>query len=266
VEKEHDAGRPGGSAHPEISLVLPCYDEEDVVGKTVDDLFDAFGAARRRLEVVAVDNGSSDRTGEILRGLAQLRRGLVVTRVEENRGYGNGLLVGLPLATAPWVGILCADGQVAAADVARLYLLAETSKEPRVCKVRRRFRRDGLRRKIVSVAYNLAMNVLFPGIGSIDVNGNPKLLPRASLERMHLGSRDWFLDAEILLEARRLRLPVLEIDVAGHARGGGASNVRASTCLEFVRNILRFRFAPPEPRVDPRSDLLAPGRDAMSGR
>lgn len=227
---------------PELSLVMPCYDEEDVVERTVGDLFAAFDAAGLRLELIAVDNGSRDRTGAILAALAQRDARLVVARVELNQGYGNGILAGLPLARAPWVGILCADGQVAAEDVALLFALAEPEAGPRLLKVRRRFRPDGIRRKIVSVLYNVFMTVLFPGIGSIDVNGNPKMLPREALERMSLVSKDWFLDAEILIKARRLLLPVVEVDVVGHARGGGRSNVRASTCLEFARHLFAYRF------------------------
>jgi glycosyltransferase involved in cell wall biosynthesis len=241
------------STLPALSLVLPCYDEESVIEKTVAELFAAFERVDRSLELVAVDNGSRDRTGEILLELSRRHVRLVTTRVDTNRGYGNGLLAGLPLATAPWVGILCADGQVAAEDVAALFLSAERSNQPALFKVRRRFRRDGLKRKIVSIAYNFAMAALFPGLGSIDVNGNPKLLPRAWMERMDLQALDWFLDAEMLLAARRLGLPVVEIDVVGFARGGGASNVRASTCLEFARNILRERFGGRR-RVDPTSD------------
>lgn len=227
---------------PELSLVLPCYDEEEVVERTVTDLFAAFDAAGRRLEIVAVDNGSRDRTGAILAACAARDPRLLVARVAVNEGYGNGLLAGLPLARAPWVGILCADGQVAAEDVRRLFDLAEPEEGPRLLKVRRRFRRDGLRRKVVSILYNALMVVVFPGIGSIDVNGNPKILPREALARMGLVSKDWFLDAEILIKARSLLLPVVEIDVAGYARSGGRSNVRASTCLEFARNLVAYRI------------------------
>jgi glycosyltransferase involved in cell wall biosynthesis len=227
---------------PALSLVLPCYDEEEVIEKTVEDLFAGFARAGETLEIVAVDNGSRDRTGEILAELSRRHPTLVTRRVPTNLGYGHGLLAGLPHATAPWVGFLCADGQVAAEDVVRLFVSAKSAKEPALFKVRRRFRRDGLRRKIVSVLYNLLMAAIFPGLGSIDVNGNPKLLPRSWLERMRLASQDWFLDAEVMLEARRLGLPVVETDVAGFARAGGASNVRATTCLEFARNILRARF------------------------
>ena len=229
------------SAEPELSLVMPCYDEEEVVERTVGELFDAFGRAGRRLELIAVDNGSRDRTGAILAELARRDPRLVVARVEANAGYGNGILAGLPLARAPWVGIVCADGQVAAGDVARLFALADPEEGPRLYKVRRRFRKDGIRRKVVSVLYNVLMAVLYPGLGSIDVNGTPKLLPREALARMGLASKDWFLDAEILIRARSLRLRVVEVDVAGQSRGGGRSNVRASTCLEFARNLFAWR-------------------------
>jgi glycosyltransferase involved in cell wall biosynthesis len=249
---------PDDDLRPDLSLVMPCYDEEEVVGATVAELFAAFERSGKRLELVAVDNGSRDRTGEILAELARRHPRLVVVRVDVNRGYGNGLLAGLPLATAPWVGILCADGQVAAEDVAALFEKAARSQVPRLYKVRRRFRRDGLRRKIVSVAYNLTMAVLFPRLGSIDVNGNPKILPREWLERMRLESKDWFLDAEILIRARSLGLPVVESDVVGHARGGGASNVRLSTCWEFAVNLWAHRFG--------GRRRAAPGTETRSSR
>lgn len=252
-----------GLVSAELSLVMPCYDEEDVVECTCTDLLAAFSAAGRRLELIAVDNGSRDRTGAILAALAERDPRLVVARVEENQGYGNGILAGLALAHAPWVGLLCADGQVAAEDVAKLFALADPEAGPRLLKVRRRFRRDGIRRKIVSVLYNGLMIVLFPGIGSIDVNGNPKILPREALERMNLVSKDWFLDAEILIKARSLLLPVVEVDVVGYAREGGQSNVRASTCLEFVRHLFAYRFlgrgktGPDRARTDPDRAVMS---------
>lgn len=227
---------------PEISLVMPCYNEEDVVEATVADLFDAFEKGGHVLELVAVDNGSTDRTGEILNGLARGPRRILVPRVAVNQGYGNGLLAGLRAATAPWVGILCADGQVEAADVVKLFEIAQRSRDPKLVKVRRRFRMDGWKRKVTSIVYNGVITVLFPGLGSIDINGNPKILPRDFLERMQLESRDWFLDAEIMIKARRLGLPVFELNVLGQMREGGASNVRLSTLWEFVVNLALWRL------------------------
>lgn len=229
-------------APPEISLVMPCFNEEAIIRNTVGDLFAAFERAGRRLELVAVDNGSRDHTGEILASLVKQHSGLVVVRIEVNHGYGDGLLAGLPRCTAPWIGIICADGQVEATDVVKLFEVALRGGQPRLVKVRRRFRMDGFRRKVISIAYNGITATLFGGLGSIDVNGNPKILPREWLKRMRIESRDWFLDAEIMIKAKRMGLPVLELNVLGHPRAGGASNVRASTCWEFVKNLLAYRF------------------------
>jgi glycosyltransferase involved in cell wall biosynthesis len=231
-----------GSDPPQLSLVMPCFNEEEVVAETLGDLRGAFAQHGFDLEIVAVDNGSSDRTGAILEELAAEDPRLVPVRVARNEGYGHGILSGLPACSAPWIGLICADGQVDADDVARLFRDALRSPEPKLFKVRRRFRMDGWLRKLVSVTYNLGTAVLFPGLGSIDVNGNPKILPAEAVRRMQLQSKDWFLDAEIMIKARRMGLPVHETNVFARMRGGGTSNVRPTTCLEFARNLARARL------------------------
>lgn len=228
---------------PDLSLVIPCYNEEEIVGTTIAELLTAFGAAGHRLEIVAVDNGSTDRTGDILRQIAGASDQVTCHRIEVNRGYGNGLLAGLAVATAPWVGITCADGQVSAPDTVKLYEIAARSGGRKLVKVRRRFRMDGFTRKVTSITYNLLTAALFGGLGSIDINGNPKILPRDYLERMNLRSKDWFLDAEIMIKAKRLALPVIEMNIMAQMREGGKSNVRPGTCWEFFVNLLRYRFA-----------------------
>src|SRR5262245_8509365 len=141
--------------HPDLSLVMPCFNEEDSVGYTVRRLLTAFESAGYELELVAVDNGSSDKTGEIIKAIAIQDSAVVYHRLEVNEGYGGGVLSGIPLCTAPWIGIVAADGQVDAEDTVQLYEAIIHSKGQVLGKVRRRFRMDGLKRKIVSVFYNL---------------------------------------------------------------------------------------------------------------
>jgi hypothetical protein len=140
------------------------------------------------------------------------------------------------------VGTVPADLQVDAEDVYKVYKIAAATHAPHLVKVRRRFRLDGFKRKLVSTIFNLGTNVLFGGVGSIDINGNPKILPRDYVQRMNLESRDWFLDTEILIKAKRLGLRVIELNVLGQMREGGESNVHTTTCWEFVVNLLRWRF------------------------
>ncbi len=230
------------SQSPDISVVVPCYNEEGIIGYSIPKLSKAFRLSGFRLELVAVDNGSTDRTGEIIAELAVQDPSIVPHRVVQNQGYGHGLLSGLSVATAPWVCFIPADGQVDAEDTVRLFEAALASGTDVVAKARRRFRMDGLYRKLVSTAYNVFIRTLWPKLQSIDVNGTPKIAPRALLLNMRLQSEDWFLDPEIMLKAHYMGVRVLEFNVFARLRGNGLSHVRATTCWEFARNLLRYRF------------------------
>lgn len=59
----------------DISLVMPCYNEEEIIGYTIPKLLDAFEKAGVRLELIAVDNGSSDQTGAIIKQFAATNPG-----------------------------------------------------------------------------------------------------------------------------------------------------------------------------------------------
>jgi len=233
-----------GLEQPDLSLVMPCYNEEESIPVTIPRLVGAFESAGYRLELVAVDNGSRDGTSRALAKLAERHSGVKVHRVEVNQGYGFGLLSGIPHCTAPWIGFIPADGQVDAADVVHLYESAAASRGDVVAKVRRRFRMDGLRRKLVSITYNVLVRVLWPRLDTLDVNGTPKILPRKALLAMRLESRGWFLDPEMMIKAHLMGLRVLEFNAFARMRGSGTSHVRAETCLEFLRNLVIYRFTP----------------------
>jgi glycosyltransferase involved in cell wall biosynthesis len=230
---------------PELSVAIPCYNEQECLPVTMPALASALGQAGVDYELVLVDNGSTDRTREIIDELAAQGLPIVKGMVRRNIGFGHGLRTGLSLARGRIVGTLCADGQVGPESVLEVYAAIRDAREPTLAKVRRRFRKDGLVRKVVSVTYNGVMHLLFPGLRALDLNGHPKLLHRETLEQMELASDDWFLDAEIMLKARHLGLQVIEIDVPGYAREGGTSNVSMDTVREFLRNILRYRTGRP---------------------
>ena len=227
----------------DISFVMPCYNEESAIGYTIPKLIEAFETAGHHLELIAVDNGSWDKTGEIIKCLASQNPAVVYHRVETNEGYGHGILSGIALCHAPWIGIIPADGQVDAEDVVRLYEAAAATSGQVVAKVRRRFRMDGLRRKVISVAYNLFACLLWPRLESIDLNGSPKILPREAVMAMHLQSKGWLLDPEIMIKAHYMGLKILELNVFARMRANGLSHVHMTACWDFFWTLLRYRFS-----------------------
>jgi len=234
-------GRPGTG--PEISLVMPCYNEEAIVAQTIRRTLHAFQVPGYRLELVAVDNGSHDRTGEIIKEFEAAGAGVTYVRVEKNQGYGFGILSGIPHCTAPWIGFIPADSQVDAEDTVRLYEEALACEEAVVVKARRRFRMDGFTRKVVSVTYNMLFRTLWPRIASFDINGLPKLMPREVVRRMQLSSSDWFLDPEIMIKSHYLGVRCIEYNVFARMRSRGLSHVSAATCVNFFSGLIRYRFS-----------------------
>lgn len=227
---------------PDISFVMPCYNEQDVIPYTIPQFVQAFEKAGFKLELVACDNGSSDRTGEIIKGFVAAGLPVVYHRVEPNEGYGNGILKSIPVCSAPWIGMIPCDGQVDAEDVTRLFEVVRHTDGKVLGKVRRRFRMDGFSRKVVSILYNIFVWMLWPRLGSIDVNGSPKITHRNVLAAMDLRSKNWFLDPEIMVKAQYLGVRVIEMNVFARMRSNGLSHVRATTCVEFFVNLLKFKF------------------------
>ena len=228
---------------PDLSFVVPCYNEEEIVTYTLKRLLSAFSEAGYELELVVVDNGSTDRTGRVVRQLASKHPSIVQHRVEVNEGYGWGVISGIPHCTAPWIGIIPADGQVDAEDVVRLYEAVISTDGNVVGKVRRRFRMDGLYRKFVSTSYNVFIRMLWPRLGSIDINGSPKLLPAKAIREMELSSKGWLLDPELMIKAHYMGMRVMEFNVFSRMRGNGVSHVSTTTCWEFLTNLLYFRLS-----------------------
>jgi glycosyltransferase involved in cell wall biosynthesis/dTDP-4-dehydrorhamnose 3,5-epimerase-like enzyme len=230
------------AGRPDISIVMPCYNEEVAIQGTAPEIIDTFRREGVAIQLVLVDNGSTDRTGEIIDKMIDTGYPIKKIYFEKNQGYAGGILGGLKNCDAPIIGYLCADGQVSAEDCYLAYRLILGREDRILSKVRRRFRKDSIKRKIVSVIYNGMMHALYGGLGAIDINGSPKIFSKHTFEAMNLVSRDWFLDPEIIVKAKYLGLRVIEIDVEGNARRGGASNVNMGTIGEFLKNIFQYRF------------------------
>lgn len=99
----------------DVSVVIPAYNEERAIGATLDEVKAAISASRRRYEIVVVNDGSADKTGD-----EAARRGARVVTHRRNRGYGAALKSGVLAARAAIVLFYDADNQFDAADIDRL--------------------------------------------------------------------------------------------------------------------------------------------------
>ena len=91
------------AAAPEISVVIPCLNEEEAVGKVVDQAFEGIRKSGRTGEVIVVDNASTDASAEVA-----AEHGAIVVR-EERPGYGSAYLAGLAVARGDYIVMGDAD-------------------------------------------------------------------------------------------------------------------------------------------------------------
>lgn len=224
----------------EISLVFTFFNEENNCLQVIPPLIQTLEKAAFSFQMVLVNNGSVDKTGELLEQMARLDPRLTVAHVSINQGYGGGILEGLGHTTGQFIGYLSGDGQVTAEDVLKV-LETIRHKGYDLVKAKRIVRGDGLVRLIVSKVYNAFMRIMF-GCPSEDLNGTPKVFRRELLPILDLRSKDWFIDPEIMIKSTKLGLKIAEVPIVFHPRKEGKSSVHVGTIFEFLKNAFFFPF------------------------
>lgn len=106
------------SAAPELSLVIPVYNERDNVGVLLEEI--AAALSSRSYEVIAVDDGSTDDSLEVLKGLTRKHPELRILSFEANAGQSAALVAGFQAARGRTVVTLDADLQNDPADIPAL--------------------------------------------------------------------------------------------------------------------------------------------------
>lgn len=226
---------------PQLSVVVPCYNE----AAGLPELLDRFARATEHapLEVVLVDNGSTDDSAAVLeRELPRFQdRPLRVVTVETNRGYGFGIMAGLRTCLTPMCAITHADLQTDPYDVVRAWELMQRQPDPNRTLVKGR-RRGRPRLDHATSAVMGALASVAARSWLHEVNAQPKLFPRAFLEQIEQPPDDFNLDLYLLFKARRAGLRVVEMDVTFPPRPHGVSSW-ASTLVgrrKFIETTLRY--------------------------
>jgi len=228
---------------PELSAILLGYRSGTALVPLAERLHASLERSGHSFELVLVanyDEGSEDPTPEVAAGLAERHAGTRVVASPKRGGMGWDLRSGLDAAIGDVLVVIDGDGQYDPDDVVRAFQVLRES-GAQVVTGRRTSRGDGLLRRVVTIAYNLTFLLLFPRRAVWDVNGKPKALTRAAYQRLDLVSDDWFLDAELLLEARRVGHTVRQLPVA-YSTGSRASFVKPGAILEFARHMVRYRL------------------------
>lgn len=225
---------------PALSLVIPCYNEARNLPLLIGRLEESF-VAGSDAEVILVDNGSTDESRAILRGLDG-HPVIRSTRVEVNQGYGFGVLAGLRAARGAHLGWTHADMQTDPADALRALEVMRALGGETYVKGRRIGRPLGDALFTVGMS---AFETVLLGTALWDINAQPNLFPRAFYEAVADGApHDFSLDLYFYHAARQRGLRIERIPVRFGQRAHGVShwNVNWRGKRKFIERTVRFSF------------------------
>ena len=220
-----------------FSLVVPCYNEAANLPLLVPRC--ASLAAAPGIEVILVDNGSTDDSPRVLADLLRGQPHCRSIRVEKNQGYGFGILSGLRAARGDILGWSHADMQTDCHDaLAGLQLFDRHG--PGIFVKGRRYGRP-----LADVAFTVGMSVfetLLLARPMWDINAQPTLFSRAFFETWRDAPHDFSLDLYAYYRARAAGLPVHRFPVrfAPRAHGHSHWNVNWAAKRKFIRRTIDF--------------------------
>lgn len=227
------------SNKPLLSVIVPCYNEEARIAKTLDALFSYLPLRFPRWEVIAVDDGSTDRTWEILEMYRNVFAHFIPIRVQ-HQGKGRAVRVGMLTATGNYRLFMDADLSTsldeipAALEWLRTYDLAIGSREIDRSKVK-----ATLKRRIMGRVFHALIGDLVPDVKDTQCGFKAFRSSVADVLFNEQRVNGWAFDVDILYLARVLGYTVKEFPVQWtHDEGSKVKAVSAS--FEMIRDVINI--------------------------
>lgn len=229
----------------ELSVVILCYRARESTRQFAERIRALFNQEEIfNYELILVGNYCSldnDTTPRVVKELAEKYDNIRYVALKKQGMMGWDMKSGLSQAGGKYIAVIDGDGQMPVEDLVRVYR-AIVSAQADLVKTYRLKRGDSLWRKIISWLYNIFFSILFPGLALKDINSKPKIFTNSAYNKLKLLSDDWFIDAEIMIQARRLKFKVVEIPTVFLGLVGRRSFVGLKTIFEFIKNLLVYRL------------------------
>lgn len=222
---------------PELSAVIPAYNEQEVLPVSVREAVAALDDIAARWELLVVDDGSRDRTAEIVSDWSRQDPRVRLLRQPRNMGYSKALIRGFREAQYEFVCYTDADAQFDLHEVLDLY---EQADGVEMVVGYRRQRQDPSIRLLTSAVYNVLQGMVL-GVRVRDCNCALKLFRRDFLQALPLDSDGFLIDAELFARTRQAGGRWREVGVTHRPREQGSTTVRISTVAETLRELWALR-------------------------
>ena len=223
-----------------LSLIIPCYNEAANLPLLLERCNSL--SENNDIEVILVDNGSTDNSPEVLAQLLPNLPHCRSVRVPINQGYGYGILSGLKAAKGELLAWTHADMQTDPKDVLRGMKIFEQQKSNQIYVKGRR-----IKRPLADVFFTVGMSIFETFLLQTrlwDINAQPNIFSKAFFETWENPPNDFSLDLYVYFTARAQGVPVYRFPVEFGERAHGVShwNINLAAKMKFIRRTIDFSF------------------------
>jgi glycosyltransferase involved in cell wall biosynthesis len=202
-----------------LSLVLPAHNEQDNIKIVVDRALEILPRFADCFEIIVVNDGSRDKTAEIINELGRNHPQVKPQHHKVNRGYGGALTTGFKASTGDFVMFMDADRQF---DIVDLGLLTPFIGKFDVVAGFRKERNDPFIRRMNAEIFNLVVRALF-GVHLHDIDCAFKVFRGDQIRAIKLTESGALINTEMQAKLRRQHATVQQVAVNHYPRVAGTA-------------------------------------------
>lgn len=220
-----------------LSLIIPAYDEEQNIEEVVRNVDHVFKTVFEPYQIIVVNDGSSDRTGELAEALSEKIPVLKVLHHAVNRGLGEALKTGYHHADFEYISFVPADGQIAPSEIVKL---AKQMGDADMVISNYHEREDSRFRLVLSGTWRILMKMIL----NFDLGSQgPYLFKRRLLNEVDLRSSTGLLNLEFPMKVSVLGGKMNTVKISCKPRLQGTSKVtNLSTMIKTFYEMVKLRW------------------------
>jgi glycosyltransferase involved in cell wall biosynthesis len=223
-----------------LSIVVPAFNEEANVAAAVEEVSSVAQTLNLDYEIILINDGSRDRTGEVARELAARIPNLRLVEHFPNRGYGGALKTGFAAATKDLIAFIASDKQFKFSEIT--LLLDKLTPDMTLVSGWRVYRQDNFIRRLNGRGWNTVVMLLF-GRTIHDIDCGFKVFRREVLNHIHIESNGAMIDTEMLAEMRARGFKMTDAPVTHLPRiAGSSTGANLKVIFRAFRDLFRFRL------------------------
>ena len=228
---------------PNLSIIIPAYNEEERIPKTLNSYLD-YLKGKINFEILVIINGCTDNTLEVVKNIAQKNKEIKYVDIGKVASKGIAVTEGFKLADSELIGFVDADLATppnAFYDLVKNIENYDAVIASRWMKNSKINKSQPLTRIIAGRSFNILVNLLF-NLKLKDTQCGAKLFKKTALKDIlaDIGKTRWAFDVDVLYLLKRKNYKTKEIPTEWSEPGG--SHVKIKTVIEMFLSIVRLRL------------------------